>query len=106
MKITKTDPGGDDQCLVHTPAWDFNWQRGYFFDGPVEDMPKLRLGDTLTMRCTYDNSLSNPYVREALDEQGLEEPIDVTLGEESLDEMCLGIFGLAVPKEHKAAIGL
>jgi len=49
------------------------------------------------MRCTYDNTLDNPDVRRALAEQGLDEPIDVHLGEEALDEMCLGLFGILVP---------
>jgi hypothetical protein len=106
MKITVEYAEGGDQCLVHTPEWDFNWQRAYFFEGAVEDMPKIHLGDSLTMRCTYDNSLENPFVREALDAQGLEEPLDVRLGEETLDEMCLGVFGVAVEKELAAVIGL
>lgn len=106
MKITIESPEGDERCLVQTPNWDFNWQRAYFFEGEVDDMPEFHLGDSLTMRCTYDNSLENPFVREALDEQGLEEPVDVVLGDESLDEMCLGVFGVATPKEFKEAIGL
>lgn len=106
MKISVENSEGDDQCLIQTPEWDFNWQRAYFFEGAVEDMPKIYLGDSLTMRCTYDNSLENPFVRQALDEQGLEEPVDVVLGEESLDEMCLGVFAVAVPKELAAVIGL
>jgi hypothetical protein len=32
---------------------------------------------------------------EALAEQGLSAPRDVTPGEETLDEICLGIFGMA-----------
>ena len=28
-------------------------------------------------------------------EQGLDAPVDVYLGEETLDEMCLGVFGVA-----------
>ena len=49
------------------------------------------------MRCTYDNTLNNPGVVEALGQQGLEEPVEVRLGEETLDEMCLGIYGIAFP---------
>jgi hypothetical protein len=30
-----------------------------------------------------------------LGEQGLDAPVDVYLGEETLDEMCLGVFGIA-----------
>jgi hypothetical protein len=46
------------------------------------------------VRCTYDNTLDNPFVRRMLMELGLQEPIEVTLGEQSLDEMCLGVFGV------------
>lgn len=106
MKISVENAEGNDQCLIQTPEWDFNWQRAYFFEGAVEDMPKIYLGDSLTMRCTYDNSLNNPFVRQALDAQGLEEPVDVVLGEETLDEMCLGVFALAVPKDLGELIGL
>lgn len=106
MKISVTSRSGGEQCLVQTPRWDFNWQRGYFYEGDVEELPAIRAGDTLNMRCTYDNSLDNPFVREALDAQGMETPQDVALGDDTLDEMCLGVFGVAVPKEHKDAIGL
>jgi hypothetical protein len=106
MKITVETPSGDEQCFVQTPSWDFNWQRGYFFDGDVGNLPTIHAGDSLTMRCTYDNSLENPFVREALDDQGLTEPRDVALGDETLDEMCLGVFGLAVQSQYAEAFGL
>ncbi len=106
MKITVETPDDEEQCLVQTPNWDFNWQRGYFFEGDVEDLPTIHAGDSLTMRCTYDNSLENPFVREALDDQGLTQPMDVALGEETLDEMCLGVFGLAVPSQFSELFGL
>jgi hypothetical protein len=34
---------------------------------------------------------------EALREQGLRAPQDVRLGEQTLDEMCLGVIGVAFP---------
>lgn len=105
MKLSITNPQGAEQCLVQTPSWDFNWQRGYYYEGAVEDLPAIHLGDDLTMRCTYNNSMSNPFVREALESQGHDEPIDVKLGEETLDEMCLGVLGIAVPKENGPAFG-
>jgi hypothetical protein len=105
MKITSTAPNGVEQCLVHTPDWAFNWQRAYAFEGEADDLPILLAGDTLTMRCRYDNSLDNPFVREALDAQGFSEPHDVALSEETLDEMCLGVFGLAIEKKYKSELG-
>ncbi|MEQ9498046.1 MAG: hypothetical protein RIT81_14340 [Deltaproteobacteria bacterium] len=78
-----------EECLLQTPAWDFEWQRFYEYDVSIAELPFVRPGDTFELRCTYDNSMDNPFVREALDEQGLTAPRDVVLGEETLDEMCL-----------------
>lgn len=106
MMIRSSGAVTGDQCLVRTPAWDFNWQRLYFFDKPMEQLPFVRPGDVLTLRCTYDNTLGNPFVRDALDAAGQDAPHDVLLGEETLDEMCLGVFGVAVPAQYGAALGL
>ena len=92
-----TASAADDACLLQTPQWDFNWQRGYSYDVPLDEAPLLEPGDQIYMRCNYDNTLQNPFVAEALQEQGLDEPQTVVLGEETLDEMCLGVFGIAVP---------
>ena len=89
--------GGTSECLLQTPQYDFEWQRGYEYDAPLEDVPKIQGGDVFTMRCTYDNTLDNPGVVEALDQLGLSEPVDVYLGEETLDEMCLAVFGTVFP---------
>lgn len=89
--------GIDEECFVQTPYYSFEWQRGYRYDGPLSDMPTIRAGDVLTLDCLYNNSMSNPYVVEALADQGLDAPVDVYLGEETLDEMCLGVFGIATP---------
>jgi hypothetical protein len=98
MKIEKkTSDGSGDECLLHTPRWDFDWQRSYAFDTAIEDLPVLEAGDELHMRCNYNNSLSNPAVADALTAQGLTEAVDVYLGEETLDEMCLGVFGALLP---------
>ena len=82
------------ECLLQTPKWDFNWQRWYNYDAEDADLPVIREGDTLRLRCTYNNTLDNPGVQQALADAGLSAPNDVTLGEETLDEMCLGVFGI------------
>jgi len=79
------------ECLLHIPRWDFNWQRLYRFDGPFEQLPMVRGGDKLRLRCTYNNSLNNPFVAKALADVGLSAPVDVGLGAQTLDEMCLAI---------------
>ncbi|MEL6349651.1 MAG: hypothetical protein AAFV53_41490 [Myxococcota bacterium] len=96
MQIDYIPAEGDRECVIQTD-WSFDWQRIYNFDVPVDELMRVQSGDSIEMRCTYDNSMNNEYVRRALEEQGLTEPIDVYLGEETLDEMCLGIFGLLVP---------
>jgi hypothetical protein len=95
--ITRPSPGSEpaEECLLQTPSWNFNWQRGYLLDTPIDSAPSAKPGDIVNLRCTYDNSTMNPFVNEALGKQGLTAPRDVTLGEETLDEMCLGVFGIA-----------
>jgi hypothetical protein len=97
IAVTRQAPGDEpaDECLLETPDWDFNWQRGYLYDVPIDQAPTLAPGDILNLRCSYDNSMQNRFVQTALLEQGLTAPRDVKLGEETLDEMCLGIFGVA-----------
>lgn len=100
IELSRSDPRDQpkEECLIQTPAWDFNWQRGYAYDAPLSELPTVGVGDRLTLRCTYNNSTTNPFVREALADQGLKAPRDVELGEETLDEMCLGVFGIAFPR--------
>ncbi|NVB40287.1 hypothetical protein G6O69_20765 [Pseudenhygromyxa sp. WMMC2535] len=88
---------GEEKCLIQTPRWDFNWQRVYNIDANIGQFPKVQGGDEITLRCTYDNTLDNPFLVDALAEQGYDAPVDVYMGESSLDEMCLLIFGLAYP---------
>lgn len=91
-KVTLTKGSGAPQCLLHVPAWDFNWQRGYQYDTPIESLPLVVPGDTLQVRCTYDNTMQNQALAVALAEQGNTQPKDISLGESTLDEMCLGSF--------------
>jgi hypothetical protein len=80
------------ECLLGTPKYDFNWQRGYVYDVPVEALPLVSPGDTLRFTCTYDNTIDNPHVRRAMAEQRLSSPPEIRLGESTLDEMCLGVL--------------
>lgn len=87
---TATDPA--KECLLATPKYDFNWQRGYAYDAPVDQLPRIATGDKLRIKCTYNNSTDNPYVAQALAEQKKAAPEDIRMGEDTLDEMCLGAF--------------
>ena len=84
------------ECLF-SGDWNFDWQRSYLYDAPVAALPTVASGDVVDLACSYDNTLRNPFVQRALTEAGLIAPIDIALGEQTLDEMCLGIFGVVVP---------
>ena len=90
----RTANDSPDGCMVQIPRWDFNWQRFYYFDADIQSLPSVKPFDSIEIRCTYDNSMENPKMRGALVEQGLSQPRDVSLGETTLDEMCLGVFAL------------
>ena len=78
-----------NECLVSAPMYDFEWQRSYAYDVPIEDLPSFVPGDIITINCGYDNSMNNANMRGALNRAGLSETINVNLGDETLDEMCL-----------------
>lgn len=96
-RATTTGDEPADECMVQTPIWDFNWQRLYQFDTDIASLPKVKPGDTLRVRCTYDNTMENPFVMKSLAQQNLSAPQDVTLGETTLDEMCLAVVGILIP---------
>ena len=86
-------PTTEEACLLQTPAWDFDWQQFYFYDASNGQAPTVYPGDKLWMECLFDNSLDNPDVVNSLSEAGLSAPLDVRLGEGSLDEMCIAVVG-------------
>ncbi len=90
-KITLTR-GSASSCLLQEPAWNFNWQRGYQYDAPIESLPTIEPGDVVEMRCTYDNTTTNPSLAAARRETGNLQPTPIKLGESTTDEMCLGAF--------------
>jgi hypothetical protein len=96
-KITLEHVDGSSACLLQIPHWDFDWQRRYDYDAPLEQLPSLAPGDRLNIRCTYDNSLQNPKLSQALAEQGITAAHDVELGESTLDEMCLASLTVIYP---------
>ncbi|HET6582004.1 MAG TPA: hypothetical protein VFG69_01130, partial [Nannocystaceae bacterium] len=99
QRITVERGSGDpaNECLIETPRWDFGWQRLYAYDVPLSDAPRLSPGDVIELRCNYENTTDNPFVVQMLDEYNFNGPIDVGLGEHTLDEMCLSILGIATP---------
>ncbi len=85
---------GAVSCLAPLPRWDFDWQRTYIYDAPFAELPRVHDGDIIRIRCTYDNSTGNAALVKALAAEGIAEPQDMTVGEDTLDEMCVGIIGV------------
>jgi hypothetical protein len=72
-------PGEDPvECLERTPNWDFNWQLGYSWDTPYENLPTLHDGDII--RSPASTTTRAPKQ-----------------GEVTLDEMCLSLMGISYP---------
>jgi hypothetical protein len=68
-------PGQKEELIVSLPKYDFNWQRGYYFEHPV-DVPA---GTKIITRYEYDNSKDNPA--------NPDPNATVTWGEQSWEEM-------------------
>jgi hypothetical protein len=82
LSVERAD--GSSECLLSIDDWDFHWQGAYGLKNPVE----LGAGDELRLECHFDNSAANqPYVDGAQ-----QAPKDVSWGEGTTDEMCLGII--------------
>ena len=82
------DPGtAKQQTLLHIPAWDFHWQDVYYLKQPVKVGP----GDTIRVRCTFDNSKADQPV---VGSKQLAARY-VLWGEGTTDEMCLGMLSVA-----------
>jgi hypothetical protein len=65
---------GATECVLDIPRWNFHWQSSFLLAQPKE----MKSGDRLAIECHWDNSLPGAK--------------DVTWGEGTSDEMCLGTF--------------
>lgn len=96
VTVKRANPiNGDpaNECLLSVPAWDFNWQRSYQYDTDISKLPYFNANDVLIVKCHYDNTMKNQALASSILEQGMKGPVDVVLGETTLDEMCLGVIG-------------
>lgn len=91
-RATPSEGQPKKECLLSTPKYDFNWQRGYTYDVPYANLPLISEGDTLRMTCTYDNTTENRHVQKAMKDERMSTPPEIRLGETTRDEMCLGVF--------------
>ena len=94
IRISLAHEDGSETCLAHIPNYDFEWQLTYMYDAPIAELPSIQPSDTLVISCTYDNSDTNPFFQEYLATAGITAPVDVGVGENTLDEMCTGIIGV------------
>lgn len=93
-----------NECLGNG-GWNFDWQRTYIYDAPIDSLPSIEVGDKLEISCRWNNTLANPFVQRMLHDSNLPpQPIDITLGEQTTNEMCLEIFGLAVDAPPQPAM--
>jgi Copper type II ascorbate-dependent monooxygenase, C-terminal domain len=75
------DEAGTRIPLIKIDRWNFNWQGTYAFEKPIS-LPK---GTYLEMEAHFDNSDANPA-------NPTHPPKVVTWGEQTTNEMCIGIF--------------
>jgi hypothetical protein len=89
--------GSDPQteCLANG-GWNFDWQRTYTYDAPLDKLPSIEPGDIIDIKCSWDNTIENPFVQRMLKDANLTAPVDVPLGEQTTNEMCLEIFGVSI----------
>lgn len=67
-----------DQCMFQAENYDFDWQRNYWFEQPID----ITAGDSVKLTCGFDTRLADG---------------PVTWGDRSEDEMCLAIMYVTGP---------
>jgi hypothetical protein len=82
MNATLSRSGGKSECLTDIPDWSFEWQLDYIFKDPLP----LQAGDVVNATCDYDNG---PNHQPTVDGVKRQQAITVTMGEGSVNEMCL-----------------
>ena len=104
IKISLEHNDGSHTCLGHINPFDFAWQTTYQYERPIEELPVFggtddgkKDGDVVKIACTYNNTMGNDRLRDALLANGYDEPLDVVVGEDSFDEMCVMHYGLILP---------
>jgi peroxiredoxin/mono/diheme cytochrome c family protein len=80
-------PDGRKETILNMPRYDFNWQTSYVFTEPLE-LPK---GTTLHCTAHFDNSADNPANPDPTK--------PVRWGDQTWEEMMIGWFDIAVPKD-------
>ncbi len=89
-ELRKT-PDGPGEVLLDVPAFDFNWQTAYKIEKPIP----LEPGDYIHCVAHFNNSDSN------LSNPDPDKP--VYWGDQTWNEMMIGYFNVAVPREEAKA---
>ncbi len=84
LEVIRAD--GARECLLNIPQWDYDWQLQYNLSQAVVVNPQ----DRIRLWCQFDNSPANQPI---VDGEILP-PRDVNWGEDTFDEMCLGMLYL------------
>ncbi len=82
---------GSIQPLLDVPAYDFNWQSSYRLAEPIP----LQSGDEIACVAQYNNSSSNPFNPNPNE--------TVRWGDQTREEMMIGYFDIAVPRQRFAS---
>jgi len=80
-------PDGSKETIMNMPRYDFNWQTSYVFTEPKH----LKQGTTMHCTAHFDNSADNPANPDPTK--------DVRWGDQTWEEMMIGWFDIAVPKD-------
>jgi len=87
FQFTAVYPTGEKQELLNVPNYSFSWQLNYI---PAADITAPK-GTKLKCVAHFDNSANNPYNPDPSKE--------VKWGDQSWDEMMIGFFDVAFPKD-------
>ncbi|CAN5838889.1 hypothetical protein BH11MYX2_BH11MYX2_06910 [soil metagenome] len=92
------------ECLANG-GWNFDWQRTYTYASDLDELPSIMAGDKIHVSCAWNNTLDNPFVLRMLNDSHMgARPVDITLGEQTTNEMCLEIFGITTDLPSAAAL--
>jgi hypothetical protein len=91
FQFTAVYPTGEAQELLSVPNYSFSWQLNYL---PAADITAPK-GTKMKCVAHFDNSANNPYNPDPSKE--------VKWGDQSWDEMMIGFFDVAFPKDMDAS---
>lgn len=94
VEMWATLPDGSRVELVNVPRWDFHWQLEYAFAEPI----RLPGGSRVHVRGVFDNSAENPA-------QPSQPPRMVRFGEETTDEMLVGVYNYVMDEGAGGSAG-